>query len=308
MADDDAIPGVGTEPGAGTEGEGAPGPAAGARAASPSGSPDDYEAKIRSDPEFALKEVKNQQSGRTRAEARLRSIVERIGGEGSQLWGLLHADGVTGEALAKYVQRYAALSQNPQAAAALQRFEQTGQFSLGGNGNGSADAGEDDLDDFDPMAKRIKSLEAQLQELRQGHQGLTLSSGKAALQSHLQKLRGELALDDEGFSKVNEWLNGYIRNLDPQNPTTESLMRQMQDPNGYKTLRTLALGHIAENAPELLDGLGERKRLRDRQSVARYRTDVPSGGATTGREPPAELLKMGAEEVIQFYIDHPEFV
>lgn len=167
---------------------------------------------------------------------------------------------------------------------------------------------DDDEEYLDPAAaKRIQSLETQLKELTQGLGGLSMATGKAALQSHMEKLRDELALGSDDFGKVATWLNSYVQNLTPNDPTTRNVMRQIQSPDGYETIATLALGHLRKNAPELLHSWGERKRLREQQSLSRFQTDVPSGGGSTGREPPADLMQKGAEDVLQFFMDHPEF-
>lgn len=302
-------PGVGTPPEPGTAPSGtASGKEPGAGSpASPSGGPENYLSRVEADPGFALQEVKNQQSRADRTEARHKQLLEKVGGERSQLLQLLETPGVDADTLSTFVQRYATLRQHPSLSKAIQQFESTGEIKLAQPGS-SEDGSGDDLDEFDPASKKIRQLESELAQLRTQMGGLHSSTGQAALQRHLETFRDEFFLEETDAADLHRFFGEYVSRLDRNDPAVTNLLQTIARPDGYDTFATLALGHLRKNKPEAIRDIGQRKRLREQQELRRFATDGPSEDGSTGRELPADLEKKDAEEVIRFFSQNPQFL
>lgn len=271
----------------------------------------DYLGRVRAGGDFATQEVRNHQSRADRLEAENRALKERFGGKLSTYVERAGADTVT-----RIVERFEAGLSDPQTAAAVKGWYETGQLPIRAGQRAaqattaepSGEPGGDDLDDYDPVARRLKALESRLDttlaRLETGLGATIQSTGKAAVENHLRRFRSDFHLTDAEFQRVAD---GMLRQVDQwsANPDGRAIVQRIADPTAYESVRTLAMGFVPQEA---LEQLGERKRLQARNRSQGFATDVPSGAATTGAEPPADLASRPAGEVLAFFRANPHML
>jgi hypothetical protein len=120
----------------------------------------DYEARLRSDPEFAFSEAKKHQARADRAlndlkqkEGRYRELdpwIDNLGGS---------------QAVLHHLGRLGAINANPALRSMIEEFERTGRVPNAGATDSQTDAPEEYLD---PVERKVKLLEAELAQLKAG--------------------------------------------------------------------------------------------------------------------------------------------
>ena len=235
----------------------------------------DYESRIRSDPDFALREAKSHQSRADQEAARNRELSRLVGGDGSRARQLLEQYGA--DTVAAAVENYAQLRNHADLGKAIQEFETTGTLNFQSN----SDAGNVLEDEYMTDEEReLKALRAEVSELRQGQTSLTVHTGTTALQGHLEKVKEAFHLSPDEFRHVSEALESDARKW-AGSPQGVDLLKTIQTADGYATVKALALGKLPDST--FLE-MGERKRLRDKQRLSGFETDGPSRPGSPGDE------------------------
>lgn len=120
----------------------------------------DYEARLRSDPEFALSEVKKHQARADRASNELKQKGDRY--KDLDPW----IDNLGGsQAVLHHLGRLGAITSNPQVRAIVEEFERTGRVPQAGATDSPQDAPEEYLD---PVERELRSVKAELEALKAG--------------------------------------------------------------------------------------------------------------------------------------------
>jgi hypothetical protein len=245
-----------------------------APAAVPASDRGDFDARIRSDPTFALEQVKNAQREVARLQGKFSKDIEQ----------LIDAAGGP-EALPGHLQRLNNLLSNPAMRAVVMGYESTGVVPSQPskpNGKGTAPAPDDDDDSFE---------EPWTQELR------TLREENASLRADVNVVRGE-----RGVEKVRGFFTSFFEEFPLAEEDRKTLVTALEDqakkwagdPQGLNvlkvmdmpTFRSFALGKLTKDQIQ-------RAMLADQQAAASRRmaaaTDVPSRVRTQAREEPAGL-------------------
>lgn len=300
MSAAEPTPGVGLEgvtPGPGS-GESIPGDQVDASQITPStgdqGS-QDYLGRIRAGGDFAAEEVRKHQSRADKMEAEVRKLSQSTGEDSEAIRSLL-SQGLTPEMIAAAVTNYFALRSHPNLQDKVLGLERTGMIPDGNSQNASEIEDEYLTDE----QREIRELRTELKRVREETAGLTQSTGSAALQNHLERFAQENFLKPDEFEKVKQGMGSQARQWG-NNEQGLALLRSLQNPTAYDTVEAVAWKFVPK---EVRFQLGERKRLHDQKRVDGFRTDVPSGLSTTGKEPPAEVK--GALNALRYAKANPD--
>jgi hypothetical protein len=253
----------------------------------------DYLGRIRDGGDFAASEVTKHQSRADKAEAENRRFVETLGGENGQLQQLLSQ--VDAETIVTAVNNYAAIRQHDKFGRVVQEYETTGQIPS----SGTYPVEEED-EYLSPEQREIRDLKIELNKTRTQINGITTSTGTAALQGHLETFAKEHFLSAEEFETVKRAIEPQIKQWGT-NDAGRSALQRLQTPDGYSTVKALGLQNLPES---VIFELGDRKRLRERERLERHRTDGPSESSTTGREAPPEVK--GALAALKYAKANPD--
>ena len=253
----------------------------------------DYLGRIRADADFAVDEVRKNQSRADRMEAENRRLSTESGG--AEI-AELRAQGLEPATIKAVVDNYIRLRGDPGSQAMILGFEQTGQINSGASDPASVDADEYLTDE----QKEIRQLRTEVQTLRQDQVGLTQSTGTAALQGHLERFAKENFLKPEEFDAVRKGMAPQVTQWGT-NDAGRKLLRDLQTPASYDTVEAVAWKFVPK---DVRFQLGDRKRLHDRERVEGFRTDSPVDTSTTGRELPAEVT--GALNALEFAMNNPD--
>lgn len=242
----------------------APGPSPDAPASSPD--PNDFESRLRSDPEFALAEFKKQQAAASRANDRLRKadlavqIADRLG------------DGDVSKGAERALADLMLLKQmrdHPEMARFVERF-QSGAPIAAQESNGSL-YGAGFEDEADPTLKQVNALQGNVARLEQQ---LAVRNAVDAFKSFAETPYGQL-LNKEELSEVFSAMEGQARAW-ANTPDGRNRLLALTSAD----VKTIALHHL-DTTGKLLE-LGER---RSRQKVEQLRsseTDGPSRQVING--------------------------
>lgn len=267
--------------------------------ASPDDAPGGLIGKVRSDPDFAEKKIREFQSRMSKAEHQLSSTDEKLGA----LKGMIE-QGYTGDQIHQALQAYQTIAQDPKLAPVLKSYFETGQLQIpSGNGSGSGDSVDDDYKT--PEERKIEALEAQIKTLQGEFHGTSSSFAEQQLERHIEKAASDFGVAGEPLEKAKESLRSKLRQAS-QTDQGRGYLQQLTGENGYRTVRTLFLDEIG---PEALVQAAEQKTLRGRNARARLATDGPSQIGTTGDQEPLPDFGKGqdaAKNALEFFMNHPE--
>jgi hypothetical protein len=232
-----------------------------------SGDRSDYEARLRSDPEFALSEVKKWQATADRRDAEAKARLKKF--ESLEPW----VDNLGGpNAVLGYMGRFGALLGNPAMREAVEMFERTGSVpALGATASG-ADTTEEYLD---PAERKIKELEGQLAGLREQFSRGESRQAQQSLKGQMDRLFEKYPyLNDEEKAQIVSRIDGQIKQWDQ----TEEGRRIIGSLN-YDALEIVAAPVIVQKIEEI----GERayrKKLEKKQGAA---TEAAPARQTNGQ-------------------------
>jgi hypothetical protein len=220
---------------------------------------DEFTARVKADPKFAVDQVKAAQRELSRMKTKLgqvEGVVDAIGGP---------------QALMAHLQRLNALVSNPKGRDLVEHFEKTGEFPSALRTNGAAEPTDpirEPWDDsVDPIKQEVGTLKAELGKLR-GERGVEKVRG------FFQEFRAEFPLPDEDFKA----LASAMLDQSKQWSTTEQGRAALEAMNA-ETFRSLALSKLTKS--QLKAALArEDEALRERKAAAA--TEVPSR-STTGK-------------------------
>ena len=242
--------------------------------------PGNFEARLRSDPEFAVGEFKKMQSQKDQAFARLQKaklamdIAETLGN------GDVEAGAQTA---LEQLQVYQKAAQDPAMQKILNHFSQTGKVPA--NGDLGADVSEDDY-----VEPAVKALQEQVATLTQTVTGL---SGQTAEQS----FKG--ALDTYFTDGDGQWLQPDERKA--LFTDIEEKVRRAGRPLSTAEVELLSTEYLRRNS--LVATIGERMHLQKLRARGEAATDSPSSVGPSGVDdllPPSAFKDKSADEALAY--------
>jgi hypothetical protein len=255
-------------------------PGGGQGAADSSRGPTDYIQQVRTNPDFAEREVRNLKSRHDTLEAEFKKQGERLGSLSSYL-----DQGVTGDQLANYVQDYAAIYQDPELAKMIQEHKER-------KANGSSTKTSSDDDYLTPEEEKIGALETQLADLRTRLTRTESSFGVNHLRANLTGVADEIGLSPELHKRVMGEIEADIRvwgqNHAKGDAAAMNALTQLQGEKSQDFIRTMIMNKLK---PDDLDEVARHRALRKDQNARRFETDGPPEVVTTGQEPPPDFSK-----------------
>jgi len=270
----DASPGVVSTPDPGTSASGTESGSARTASGSQDSGSGDYLERIRTDPEFAAREVVNHQSRADKADAERKALQE---------WRAALGDGYandTPDAIRRALDDYVAMREDEKVMAAIERAR---------GSSSTTTSVTDDTDDeyLSDEAREIKQLKATVASLESRLGQTEFSDGQQALNTHMEQIRKDWGLPDEVFQKGSEATAAKIvawktRGGEAGRQAIESL----KGPNGREVVEGIMIPAIGRKG--LLQALDDRDR-RSAERLSGLATDVPSGHASSGREPPPKF-------------------
>lgn len=221
--------------------------------------PSDFEARLRSDPEFAVSEFKKIQRQKDQAFSTLeqtklaREIAEALGN------GDVEAGAQTA---LQQLQTYQAAQQNPAMQRILDHFSQTGQVPV--NGDLGADVSDDDY--VDPAVKALQDQVASLSQTVTGLSGQTAEqSFKGALDTYFTEGDGQWLEPEERKSLFTD---------------IETRVKNAGRPLTSAEVELLSTEYLRRN--KLVAMIGERMHLQKLRKRGDLATDVPSSVGPSG--------------------------
>ena len=228
-----------------------------------------YIDRVRSDPDFADREVRSHQGRADKAEARL-NAMEWIGtleqGRGQ----------LSGDEIMHHLGQYNNLLQDPGMKAAIERFRSNG--SSQDTPTTSTDADEEYLSD---EQRELKQVRSELVELRTRQGQTELLDGQQALKTHMEEIIEEYHLSPEVAKVGSEATAAQIVQWYSQGKTGQTAINSLKGPSGRRVVEGILIPAIGSKG--LLDAQQNRDR-RTSDRLGALGTDVPSGHASTGRE------------------------
>jgi hypothetical protein len=235
----------------------------------------DYDARLRSDPDFALAEVKKAQRELHQYQSKfkeLEPVVNALGGS---------------EEVMGHLRRWNAALSNAEMQEIITKFEQTGSLPPGLRKSIADSDGADDPDMDDPWTKELRERDNLLQALQSEVRSLRSERGVEKVRGFFDKFGDEYNLSDEMKQDLGDEMSKLADGW-AKDPNGLNVLKSMN----YETFASLALGKLGK------DRLREAM-LRGGDSAADQRasaaTDGPGGVRTSAKGgEPAELSPVDA--------------
>jgi hypothetical protein len=260
-------------------------PAADPEAAKPSGDAagsgeydkGDFDSRFVREPEWGLKQFKDVFGKYTKTNQTLKesqSILDfaRNVGGGDVKAGFERIQGWLGQ--------YNTVRSNPEMARIVDQYLATGRLS--DVAAKPAEPAGDEWEDEATKALRaqVAALEGRLAEIQGSHQRLESSSAQESLRKHLSTFFERVPLPEERRKEV---LASMLRDVESyqHSDNGRTTLRAMMSPEGYRTVRTLALAALDDAD---LEAAGEKVYLRTLERKKGTATDAMPSVRTTGRE------------------------
>ena len=240
--------------------------------------PGDFDARLRSDPDFAVSEFKKIQRQNDQAFSQLeqtklaREIAEALGNGDVQAGA---------QAALEQLQAYQRAVQDPAMQKVLDHFSQTGKVTV--NGDLGDDVSEDDY--IDPQVKALQDQVAQLTSTVTGLSGQTAEQGfKASLDTYFTEGDGQWLEPEERkglFADIENRVKGANR------------------PLTHAEVELLSTEYLRRN--HLVATIGERMHLQKLKKRGELATDGPSSVGPSGVDdllPPSAFKDKSASEAL----------
>lgn len=249
----------------------------------------DFEARLDNDPEFSARKYKEVQAQFSQAQnslkesEELREFAKQVG-RGDMRNGF--------EAIKGWLTQYNQVKSNATLSKTIDKFLETGRLPESIDDTPTADEYED------PRDKVIRELETKLDALTGSVTRLEHSGANDWLNKHLGKFFESFPLDDERRTAVLSTLAKNVGEYQ-QSDMGRSTVRSIMGPDGYKTVRALALSAL-EDAD--FERVGERKYLNNLEEKRGRSTEIAPSVRSTGREAtgsddPVEGIKRFARDI-----------
>jgi hypothetical protein len=244
--------------------------------------PSDFEARLRSDPEFAVSEFKKQQAAASRANDRLRKgslaidIAERLGG----------GDPAKGaeQALTELTQ-FRQMQQNPDMRALIERWQSGQPITQTADTSSSGYPG---LDDDDPREQQLRTMQGRFERVESRLMAREIVD-------HWNTFRSTPVgsqLTDEEANEVFGRVSAQVRAIQ-QTPQGRDAIDNLP-----QTIRLVSLDYL-DSSGKLLD-LGQRALRQRAEGLQQRETDGPSrsvNGAATQVQRPERPTAQEAWEI-----------
>ncbi len=228
----------------------------------------DYEARLRSDPEFAVAEVKKFQAAKDRIEAESRGRAEKFRTLEPWVDQLGGANAVLG-----HLQRLGQLQGHPKMREMIEQFERTGSVPVTGATDSSSDA---DSPYLDPVERKLREVEGEMLRLREQLSRSESRQSQEGLKAHLSRLFSEHPyLTDDEKVRIASQVENQVRQWD-QTEEGRKLIGQIT----YDSLKYVAAPVLLEN----LESIGERAYQRKMTQKRAASTEAVAPVQPNGRE------------------------
>jgi hypothetical protein len=253
----------------------------------------DYQARLESDHKFAVEMAKKNQARADQAENENRGYREfKDHFVGPELEKAIKEMG-GGVVAYRHLVGLSAAMTNEVFRKAYENYQITGKFELNPRSAGAAEVNgsEETQDEYLTIEERkIRALEEQNRLLQQRVGNVEISTGRAALQGHMDKLLANYALEPEQVKQVRHTLDSAFNQMQKSGTAT-----QFEGTNGYQFARSIALSALDDS---VIQQSAERARLRKQGQLGRLATDGPSGSSGRGEPPP--VFKNPADAIAWF--------
>jgi hypothetical protein len=282
------------EPGAEAAMPGTPETGAEVDSGQPAPDPGDYLARVRSDPEFAVEQIRAKDRALTKAN------------QESKKWERLEKYGQPAEVFEDFATKYSQLTQNPQMQGVIDSFFQTGQVQVSVPQADTQGQTEDD----EYMDPDVKALRDELREVRRENQALVDRMSTAETRGNVQTVTqgfDEVMKDwpDDLHGEVATTLEEQVRRIETQamsgapaeREQAKATLANLAGPQGKTTLKYLLSDLREQRMGQIVDW----QRSREATTVAQHATTEPQRISTAGGEPafPAGFEKLPAGERVR---------
>jgi hypothetical protein len=232
----------------------------------------DYLGQVRSDPDFAAREVTSHQSRADKAVAERDALKERL-----DSLGRYASDDPA--VITRALDDYVSIMNNKDMAQAIERVR---------SGNHTPTGETEDDEYLTDEQRETRELRSQLMEAQQRLSGVELSSAERTLTEHIEKVQRDYYLTPDAFESAKKKLNQDIDRYKRAGKSGEAAIRNLMGPNSFDIVRSLMLAGLTPDA--LLDCQKNRDR-RKGTALGGLATDGRPGTVSTGREPPPDFSK-----------------
>lgn len=232
----------------------------------------DFEQRVKTDPEFALAQVKEAQRRLTQYQTKFGKDVEQV------------VDAVGGkDALMGHLRRLNTIVSNPAMRQLVEEFERTGTLPTRAAVNQANNTATADADDYEePWTRDLRQSQQEVASLRAELNSLRGERGVEKVRGLLQEFETSMGLTPEESADLREKLIEHANHWG-QNEQGLQVLKSMDKP----TFRSLALGKLSDETIEAA-ALRRAEARRNQRSAAA--TDSPSGVRTQARPEPATGL------------------
>jgi len=238
---------------------------------------DDYEARIRSDPEFALGEVKKLQGTNTKLYQQhkqnesLLKLADQLGGA---------------EGASRFILEYDGILKHPEVAKVADHYRKNGVLPTAQGPRPESSLFEEQFPD--PQSEELNALRQSVTQLQQQVSHTRGAIGKQSVKSLLDKLKTEYP---DGFEEFVAPALSEQFDLWEKNPQGRELLATLS----YDALLTVA----GKAAMVHRDAIYEKWHARKLLELKRGATGAPSPTLSTGREPsPKSQGYVNAQEAL----------
>lgn len=256
-----------TEIDTGTHGQAAVDPSTQPAPSEPGDDRGNYEARLRSDPDFALAEVKKFQAAKDRIEAESRGRAEKFRTLEPWVDQLGGPDAVLG-----HLQRLGQLQGHPKMRELIEAFEKTGSVPAAG----ATDSAPDADPYLDPVERKLRDVEGEMLRLREQLSRSESRQSKEGLKGHMARLFSEHPyLTDDEKVRIAAQIDTQVRQWD-QTEEGRKLIGQIT----YDSLKYVAAPVLLDN----LESIGERAYQRKMSQKRAASTEAAAPVQPNGRE------------------------
>ena len=245
----------------------------GAAGANPSG--DDFEAKVRANPDFAVNQVKEWQRRADQAAQQGKTLTEWLG----PLRQYMDAGNVSGSDIASHLDQYLRVVSDPSKKQAFDRLLNGGPVQTDSNTT------DDELYLTDEE-KEIRSLKQELAALKGQVTQQSSSQGQQALIGHLGSVSAEMGLNDEQKQTALKAIQQQVQSWAAQGDMGQRAIASLSTPDGKRQVQTLVIQTLGWDAA-MANAKAQLLQNKDvRQALG---TDSPSGNLPSTAEPIPEI-------------------
>jgi len=279
-------------------------PEAGANAADPnSQGPTTYTQRLRSDPEFAERMVRE-----------LQSEKDKLQDQVSKNQGLNHlAEKYGADKVEAYINDYMSLASDPDLVQGILHYRQhrsfPGQQIQGNSSNGQETGMADEYitDEERQVKQQLDSLNGQVRALESKLASQSSSISRSRFAEQLAKTSNEIGLSQEQHQRVMESLgaklDAWSQAASRGDMAGEAAIQNLMGPDPGKFVMSAVMSELTPND---FEDIQRTRSLRRQEQVGRYETDGLSPVPTTGTESSPDMQGWSPGEIARWAASNPD--